>query len=206
MTGLFASLFWIAVGYLMGSCPTGYLLVKSLTGKDIREFGSGNIGATNVGRVLGKKWAVVTAVVDMLKGGLAVLLAMLLGVKSPFLLATVGFAGVIGHDYPLWLGFKGGKEVATTFGVFDCYDFFNPLPAILGGVSWFLIREISGYVSPASMLGLLLAVLLMPLFAMPTPYFYFGILLVALTVYRHKENIKRLLGGTENRVQRIFFK
>ena len=102
MTGLFASLFWIAVGYLMGSCPTGYLLVKSLTGKDIREFGSGNIGATNVGRVLGKKWAVVTAVVDMLKGGLAVLLAMSLGVKSPFLLATVGFAGVIGHDYPLW--------------------------------------------------------------------------------------------------------
>ena len=104
-------------------------------GKDIREFGSGNIGATNVGRVLGKKWAVVTAVVDILKGGLAVLLAMSLGVKSPFLLATVGFAGVIGHDYPLWLGFKGGKGVATTFGVFGCYDFFNPLPAILGGVS-----------------------------------------------------------------------
>lgn len=204
--GLMGVVCWMLFGYLLGSCPTGYLVVKVLIGEDIRHFGSGNIGATNVSRVLGKKWAIVTAIIDMLKGGVAVLIAMIAGVASPTLLAFIGFAGVIGHDYPVWLGFKGGKGVATSFGVLGCFDFFNPLPAIFGGITWFFLRETTGYVSVSSMLSLAVAALFMPIFSMPTPYYVVAILLVALTVWRHKENIHRLLAGSESKVSRILFK
>lgn len=204
--GFVAYICWMAFGYLLGSCPTGYVIVKLLIGEDIRNFGSGNIGATNVSRVLGKKWAVITAVVDMLKGGVAILIAMIAGVQSASLLAAIGFAGVLGHDYPAWLQFKGGKGVATTFGVFGCFDFFNPLPAIFGGLAWFLVREATGYVSISSMIALAIAALFMPIFSMPTPYYVVAILLVALTVWRHRENIHRLIAGTESKVSRILFK
>ena len=191
---------WIAIGYLLGSCPTGYLLVRLLTGIDIRTLGSCNIGATNVGRVLGKKWAIATAVFDMSKGGIAVLLATLAGVDSPLVLALTGGAAVIGHNYPVWLQFKGGKGVATTFGVLACFDFFNPWPALIGGIGWFLIMKSSRYVSLASMLSLFLASALMPFFNMPRPYYLTGGLLALLCVWRHRANIQRLLSGTESKV------
>lgn len=199
--GTFTAILWIAFGYLLGSCPTGYVLVKLFMGEDIRNFGSGNIGATNVSRVLGKKWAIITAVIDMLKGGVAVLLAMLFGVTSPAVLALVGVAGVLGHDYPVWIGFKGGKGVATTYGVFACYDFFNPFAAIFGGLAWFAVRELSGYVSAASMISLAAAVAVMPLLNMDRAYVLSGAFLVALTVWRHRENVRRLVAGTESRVK-----
>ena len=101
-------------GYLAGSCPTGFLVAKYVCGADIRSYGSGNIGATNVGRLMGKKWAVAVAIFDMLKGGLAVLVASCF-VSSHALLALTGVCAVLGHNYPVWLGFKGGKGVATTF-------------------------------------------------------------------------------------------
>ncbi|MDR0615891.1 MAG: glycerol-3-phosphate 1-O-acyltransferase PlsY [Synergistaceae bacterium] len=199
-----SAVMWFLFGYLMGSCPTGFILVKFMLGEDIRNFGSGNIGATNVGRVLGKRWAVFTAVTDMLKGGLAVLIAILAGQHSPQMLALIGFGGVLGHDYPLWLKFKGGKGVATTFGVFACYGFFNPMPAILGGLVWLLIRETTCLVSLASMLSLLVAALLMPVFKMDRAYYIAGLFMVVLTVWRHRENIKRIISGTENKVKRFF--
>jgi glycerol-3-phosphate acyltransferase PlsY len=195
---------WFLFGYIMGSCPTGFLIVKFVLGEDIRNFGSGNIGATNVGRVLGKKWAVATAVIDMLKGGLAVLIAMLSGLDSPSVLSLIGVGGVLGHDYPVWLKFNGGKGVATTFGVFACYDFFNPLPAIIGGLVWLVIREVTCIVSLSSMVSLLTAAILMPIFAMDRAYYFSALLLVALTVWRHRENIRRLISGTENKVKRFF--
>ena len=185
-------------GYLMGSCPTGYLLVKWQKRQDIREFGSGNIGATNVSRVLGRKWAVFTAVFDMSKGGVAVLIVMLLGATNPWIPAFTGLASIIGHDYPVWLNFRGGKGVATAFGVFGCYDFLNPLPAIIGGVVWFAVREKWGYVSLGSMTGLLVAALAMPAFRMDRAYYICALAAVALTVWRHRENIARLLAGTES--------
>ena len=110
------SVFWLVFGYLAGSCPTGYLAVKMLKGQDIRDYGSGNIGATNTGRVLGKKWAVAVAVFDMLKGGIAVLLASFF-TDNDVILALTGVFAVLGHNYPVWLGWRGGKGVATTFGV-----------------------------------------------------------------------------------------
>jgi glycerol-3-phosphate acyltransferase PlsY len=195
---------WFLFGYIMGSCPTGFLVVKFILGEDIRNFGSGNIGATNVGRVLGKKWAVVTAAIDMLKGGIAVLVAMLSGIDSSFVLSVIGVGGVLGHDYPVWLKFNGGKGVATTFGVFACYDFFNPLPAIIGGLVWLAVREVTRIVSLSSMVSLLAAAILMPIFAMDRTYYFSALLLVALTVWRHRENIRRIISGTENKVKRFF--
>lgn len=144
---------WICLGYLTGSCPTGYLVTRYLKGIDIRAFGSGNIGATNTGRLLGKKWAYFVAVVDMFKGGLVVLIASFFTDNS-FLLAAVGVSAVIGHNYPLWLKFRGGKGVATTFGVIGFFNFFNPWPAIVGGCFWCVILKQSKYVSIASMSSL----------------------------------------------------
>ncbi|MDR1651716.1 MAG: glycerol-3-phosphate 1-O-acyltransferase PlsY [Synergistaceae bacterium] len=195
---------WLLLGYLMGSFPTGYVLVKLLKGEDIRKLGSGNIGATNVSRVLGRYWAVFTAVTDMLKGGAAVLATLAFGHSDPALLASVGLFGVLGHDYPIWIGFRGGKGVATTFGVFGCYDFFNPLPALAGGVMWFLVREVSCMASLSSMTALAGTVAMMIFFSAPVPYRICGLILVLLSVWRHRENIKRIASGTENKLKPFF--
>ncbi|MDR0764357.1 MAG: glycerol-3-phosphate 1-O-acyltransferase PlsY [Synergistaceae bacterium] len=195
---------WATLGYLSGSCPTGYLLVRLLKGEDIREFGSGNIGATNVARVLGKKWALFTAIADMFKGGLAILLTMAMGYDDAALLSAVGAMSVIGHNFPVWIGFKGGKGVATSFGVIAFFDFFNPSAAILGGVVWFAAREISCMVSLASMAGLFAAAFCMPVFGMPRPYFFCGILLALFSVARHGGNIARVAAGHENKVKPFF--
>ena len=197
------AIFWIVFGYVAGSCPTGYVLVRALLGEDIRRYGSGNIGATNVSRVLGKKWGVFTAAFDMMKGGLAVLVATAFGVESPAVLSLIGGAAVVGHDYPVWLGFGGGKGVATTFGVFGCYDFFNPIPALVGGAAWFLVREKTRYVSLASIVGLSASALAMPIFMTGRSYYLSAILLTLLATWRHRENIKRLISGTESRVEPI---
>ena len=145
-------------GYLAGSCPTGFLVAKYVCGADIRAYGSGNIGAMNVGRLMGKKWAVAVAVFDMLKGGLAVLAASCF-VQQHALLALTGVCAVLGHNYPVWLGFKGGKGVATTFGVIAFFDFFTPWPAILGGLVWYAVMRFTKYVSVASLAGLFAAAL-----------------------------------------------
>lgn len=197
---------WIVFGYLLGSCPTGYVLVRIFRGEDIRHFGSGNIGATNVARVLGRKWSIFTAVFDMFKGGIAIVIAMAAGVADARLLALVGCASVIGHDYPVWIGFKGGKGVATTFGVLGCYHFFSPLPAILGGVVWFCVRELTGYVSIASILGLAAGTVLTYCWKMPLPYTYAAAFLTLLTIWRHRQNIERLAAGTENKTKPLFIK
>ena len=99
---------WVLAGYFFGSIPAGYLIIKILLGKDIRNLGSGNIGATNVSRFVGKGWGVGVALFDMAKGGLVVLAARLAGIQDPWILALSGFAGVCGHNFPLWLRFKGG--------------------------------------------------------------------------------------------------
>jgi glycerol-3-phosphate acyltransferase PlsY len=190
----------------MGSFPTGFVLVKAMRGEDIRHFGSGNIGATNVGRVLGKKWAVITALIDMLKGGAAVLLAMAFGVGGDVLPALIGSFSVIGHDYPVWIGFKGGKGVATTFGVVAFYNFFNPLPMIIGGIAWFAVREASRMASISSIVGVLVSALVLPICGAPVPYYASALFLAALTIWRHKDNIKRITAGTESKVKRILFK
>lgn len=190
---------WLLLGYLLGSCPTGLILVKLFNGQDIRQVGSGNIGATNVGRVLGKKWAVVTALVDIAKGGVAVLLASFVSL-SPALIALVGVSAVLGHNYPVWIGFKGGKGVATTFGVISCFDFFNPFPVLCAGIIWYGTMYWSRYVSLASIVSLFSIPLFMRLFDVPVEYQYSSIFLAVLSTWRHRSNVMRLLSGTESKI------
>lgn len=192
------SLIWLVLGYLAGSIPTGYLLAKRLKGVDIRKTGSGNVGATNAGRVLGKEWAIIIAAFDMLKGGIVVFIASRF-TSSPVTLALTGAMAVVGHSYPVWLNFKGGKGVATTFGVFAFFDFFTPYPALLGGLVWYLTLKKTKYVSAASMISLFSAAFLMPIFNMPRSYYVVALLLSALVTWRHKTNIVRILNGEEAR-------
>lgn len=192
------SLIWLALGYLLGSVPTGYIVAKTLKDVDIRTTGSGNIGATNAGRLLGKKWAIIIGLFDMLKGGIAVLAATFF-TADPLVLALTGAMSVIGHDYPVWIHFRGGKGVATTYGVFAFYDFFNPYPALLGCAVWYLALKKTKYVSLASMIGLFASALLMPVFNMPREYYIVGLLLAALAVWRHKSNISHILTGIEGK-------
>lgn len=187
---------FVLFGYLAGSCPTGFLAALWLRGTDIRTFGSGNTGAANAGRLLGKKWGVAVAVIDMLKGGAAVLIVSVF-TKSDVVLALVGIAAVIGHDYPVWLHWRGGKGVAATFGVIAFFDFFNPIPALLGGCVWYLILKKTKYVSLSSMLALFAVAASVPLFKMPFPYTAAALFLACMAVWRHRSNIVRIKNGTE---------
>jgi glycerol-3-phosphate acyltransferase PlsY len=185
---------WVIAGYLFGSIPSGYLAVRMLLGKDIRTLGSGNIGATNVTRFAGRKWGVAVALFDMAKGGLVVLAARLFGVQEPLVLALAGFAGVLGHNFPLWLNFKGGKGVATSFGVIF---FWNPVPALIGGVAWYLVMKLSKYVSVGSMVSLATVPVWFVLFKGPPAYIWTSAAMAALAVARHHTNILRLVKREE---------
>jgi glycerol-3-phosphate acyltransferase PlsY len=191
------ALVWIAAGYLLGSVPAGYLAVRMVLGKDIRTLGSGNIGATNVTRFLGRKWGVAVAVFDMAKGGTVLLAARVLGVQDPWILALAGFAGVCGHNFPVWLGFRGGKGVATSFGVIF---FWSPWPAISGGMAWYLLMRFTRYVSIASMISLITVPVWFLILGLPGAYFWVSSALALLAVVRHRKNIANLLDGSEGRV------
>lgn len=187
--------------YLLGSLPWGYVVVKLKKGVDIRKFGSGNIGATNVNRILGGKYAFLVLLLDIGKGTGGVLLGMELsrfgGVSSAFLSASSGFSSILGHCFPIFLKFRGGKGVATSAGAFL---FLTPLPLLLSfgvmaGVVWFF-----RYVS----LGSILSALSLPLFIFllkgKTPYFFFALVLSVLIIFTHRENILRLLKGEESKL------
>ena len=191
---------WVLAGYLAGSCPTGYLVVRLFRGSDIRSFGSGNIGATNVGRLMGKKWAVGVAAFDLFKGGIVVLAARLCGADDT-VQALSGLCAVLGHNFPLWLNFRGGKGVATTYGVVGFYDFFCPWAALLGGAVWFAVMKGTRYVSIASMAGLFAAACLTAAFGMPLPYTIAAFAMALLSVWRHRGNIQRIREGTELKVK-----
>lgn len=198
-------IFWIFLAYMAGSMPTGFIVAKIFAKRDIREFGSKNIGATNISRLMGKSWGIFVSLTDMLKGGLLVLLASSF-VNSDALLAVIGVASVLGHNYPVWLSFKGGKGVSTTFGVVAFYNFFNPLPALSAGVIWFCVMFLSGYVSLASIIAIASMAFFAWYFCMPLPYILAIIFLTILTILRHKENISRISNGTELKVNMRLFK
>ncbi len=184
----------VAGAYLLGSVPTGLLLAKA-AGVDIRAAGSGNIGATNVYRTLGRTVGVLTLVGDCLKGLLPVLAARYLGVTDAWI-AAAGLAAFLGHVYTIFLGFKGGKGVATALGVFLGV---SPL-AVLFAVAIFALlvwkwRYISlGSISAASAMPILVALLdRRPLLVGMT------VVVATLVIWKHRENIGRLRDGTENR-------
>lgn len=191
--------FWAIVAYLIGSIPTGYLIVKAKTGEDIRKVGSGSTGATNVKRVLGKKWFFTVMILDALKGALPVVLAYLFSknVLGIFPVIAAVFV-IIGHSKPLFLGFKGGKSVASGIGTIIALNWQVGL--ILAAV-WGVITYFTRYVSVGSIIALILSPILMWLFKAPVAYVAYCVVAAVYVTYLHRENIKRLLKGEENKVR-----
>ncbi|MBN1333969.1 MAG: glycerol-3-phosphate 1-O-acyltransferase PlsY [Synergistales bacterium] len=195
------SILLILLGYLLGSMPWGYLIFRLIKGDDIRNYGSGNIGATNVGRFLGKKWAVLVAVADMFKGSVGLIVAYISGVRDPWIISIIGIAAVLGHNFPVWLGFKGGKGVSTTYGVVIFY--FPPLSfvvAALGGITWFIVLKLSRYVSVASLLSLFSLPLWCFAFKLNPAYFLACLFLAVLSSWRHRSNLLNIRAGTERKI------
>lgn len=195
--------------YLLGAIPAGYLAGR-IAGIDIRKHGSGNIGATNVIRVLGKRYGYPVFAADFLKGLGAVKLSILIGTRmlpewsSPEIFGIIAaIFSVIGHSFPIWLNFAGGKGVATSAGAL-----FGLVPVItlMGGVIWLLIFWLTRYVSLAS-IGAAVALPLLILIKSwsqtgDRPLFYFSLFLAAIVIWRHRSNLSRLVRGTEPRFTR----
>lgn len=182
--------------YLLGGVPFGYLFVRFALGKDIRQMGSGNIGATNVHRSAGGKAGVIVLLLDILKAFVAVWFAGQVTNKNPLAIALAAAAVMVGHSFPVVLRFKGGKAVACCVGAFL---YIAPL-AVLAIVPVFvLIVAISKYISLASILSVLIFPLILVLVAHPAPPIVIASVFAALLIaYRHKANIQRIFAGNEN--------
>lgn len=187
-------------GYLFGGIPTGLLLVRAVKGVDIRRYGSGNIGTANVIRVAGPWVGAAVFVADFLKGLLPVLVAREL-TGLPVSEALAGLAAVCGHCWPVYLGFRGGRGVATGVGALAAVA---PLFALAGILTWALVVAVTRYASAASMAGLAVAVGLFTASTLAGHYRPPYLLLVlggaAVIIWRHRENIGRLLRGEERRL------
>ena len=203
---------WAIASYLIGSFPTGYVITKLFhkdangkrDGLDIRTIGSGAIGATNVGRAMGFGWARFTAVVDMLKGAFALLLAVHLvpTEEQNLIMAVAALAVVIGHNYPVWLKFKGGKGIATTYGtLFFIWPYQSFAVVLLCGAIWYVLMKLTRYVSVASMVSTVCISIGLAVLGAPKEFVIASALLGALCVFRHRTNIVRLMHGTENRLK-----
>jgi len=189
----------LLLAYLAGSIPFGVVVGKLFYHVDVREHGSGNVGTTNVFRVLGKKAGVAVLICDMLKGFIpAVTAAYLLREANPWLVIFIAAAPVVGHMYSVFLKGSGGKGVATGAGVVLA---LVPLAFAIIIVVWVLLILITRYVSLASLVATLLVPVLVFAFGDPLPYVIAGVLVTIVIFWAHRGNIRRLLTGTENRVK-----
>ncbi len=205
----------LILAYLLGSIPTGYLAGRLLKGIDIREEGSGSIGATNVLRTLGKAPAIVVLLIDVLKGFLAIaavnvaftrlpgwlyytkVLDVNLAHWQPWMITLAGLLALLGHSKPIWLNFKGGKSVATSIGVLLAMDWRIGLSTI----SVFALSiALSRIVSLSSIIGAISVTAFMIAFHQPLPYCLFAIAGGVYVIWLHRTNIQRLLAGTEPRL------
>jgi len=196
----------VLVGYLLGSIPTGYVVARA-KGVDIRSAGSGNIGATNVFRILGTPAGILVLLVDAAKGWIAVLIGMrmiwpwiapdVVTGTAEWLGVAAGVAAVLGHNYTFWLGFKGGKGIATSAGVLAG---LVPQALLVALGVWIAVVVLSRYVSLASILGAFVLPFAVWFWRYSTLMITITALLAAMAIYKHKSNIQRLLKGTENRV------
>lgn len=194
----------LVAAYLVGSIPTSYIFARALKGIDIRQHGSHNVGATNVARTVGKVPGLMALILDITKG--VVVVTVLTGYfygwagDIDFVLyrTLMALAAICGHIWTVFLGFKGGKGIATTLGVMFV---ITPAAMLSSGVVWLAVFIITGYVSLSS----IAMVMTCPIFAtiMGEPIFVvvFAILVCLITTYRHKSNITRLLKGTESKIR-----
>lgn len=187
---------FLALSYLFGSLPTGYLAYRLSERRDIRDFGSRNTGATNVMRLKGWKLAVPVAIVDVLKGFLPAFLALRL-FGDPRLALAASFLAVVGHCYPIFIRFRGGKGVATTVGAAAAA---GPVPLLFCAVVFVVVVGLTRYVS----LGSILAVTVFPILALVlgkgSGTVLWGVAIAFLVVFRHRGNIRRLLAGRESKL------
>lgn len=185
----------IVLAYLLGSIPSGLIVGKIFFGKDIREHGSGNLGGTNTFRTLGVKAGLVVSIADVLKGTLAAFLPIIFGADMPML--AVGVFAVIGHMYPVFAGFRGGKAVATSGGILLAYA---PLLFLFMLLFFFISLYITKYVSLSSMLTAI-ATFIYALFTRDLPLIAVVAVLAVFVIYRHRTNITRIRNKTEPKIK-----
>lgn len=185
------------ISYLIGSISFSYLIAKKIKKIDIRQHGSGNAGATNTLRVLGIWPAIIVLLLDVTKGIIAVVISRLFGL-DPWAVALSGLLAIIGHNWPVFYGFRGGKGVATTIGMFAILNF---IPALYAGIVAILLIVFTRYVS----LGSLIFIISTPILTYyighyPHSYTYIGLIVTLLSIFRHRTNISRLIHGKENKI------
>lgn len=194
----------IVVTYLIGAIPTAYIFGRLLKGIDIRQHGSGNVGATNAFRVLGKVPGTMVLMIDILKGIVPVTLAAsVFGFNSPLILVIIGVVAVAAHNWTVFLNFKGGKGIATSLGVLIGLTIQIPglRPVLLTVVGvWLVIFLLFGYVSLASLFAAVALPICMVAVRAPFAIIVMSIVLCLFVVFRHRSNITRLLQGKENRI------
>ena len=201
-----ATLIGLVLAYLLGSMPTGYLLGRILKGIDIREHGSGSIGATNVLRTMGKQAAIAVLLVDALKGVLAVvaigsfyrLVPGLLPIDwQPWLVTAAALAAIVGHSKSIWINFTGGKSVATGLGILLV---MNPIVALSALGVFGVVLALSRIVSLSSIAAAITVSVAFLVLKAPLPYLLFGGVAGIYVILRHRSNIERLLAGTEPQI------
>jgi len=199
----------IVLSYLLGSIPVGYILSRALKGIDVRRYGSGNFGATNVFRVINPAAGIAVLILDMLKGLIPVtlfadfVLGNLGAYDQNLTRLILGLAAVCGHNWTIFLNFKGGKGVAATAGVLLGLSFKIPSLGLIAGLClgiWVLAVLLTGFVSLGSIIASIALPVFMVVFNQPFNLLIFAIALCLFVVYRHKSNIRRLLRGEEKKI------
>ena len=194
------------IAYLIGSINFSIILSKKMAGFDVREKGSGNAGTTNMLRAVGKKAAAITLVCDILKGVVAILVAMFIGnvveeANKPLLVQIAGIAVILGHTFPIFFKFKGGKGVATSLGVLIMINWQIGLICLVFALILIVLTQMVS-------VGSIAAAILYPVLTLFIPenyivqgnYLIYSVILAVLVVFNHRENVKRLLNGTENKI------
>ena len=194
------------IAYLIGSVNFSVILSKKMAGFDLREKGSGNAGTTNVLRTVGKKAAIITLICDILKGVVAILIAMLVGKivqgsNGALLVQCAGVAVILGHTFPIFFKFKGGKGVATSLGVLIMSNWQIGLICLVFALILIALTQMVSVGSIAAAILYPVLTLFIPQnYIIPGNYLIYSVLLAIIIVFNHRENVKRLLKGTENRI------
>ena len=201
MEKIFEIIAVVISAYIIGSIPTGYIIVKAFTGQDIRTVGSGSTGATNVKRVMGKKWFFITLLLDAFKGALPVILASFFArtfTEIGLLPVIASVAVILGHSKSIFIKFTGGKSVASGVGTILALNWQVGL--IIAGI-WAVVTFTTKYVSVGSIIALALSPIIMWRFHAPIAYIYYCALGALYIIWLHRSNIQRLIKGEENKVR-----
>lgn len=195
---MFLKIIILIISYLIGSIPTAYLFGKYIKSIDIRKVGSGNVGATNVFRTIGKKYGIIVLLIDMLKGLIPILITKhIINIESEYFIIVVGLLAIAGHIWTVFLNFKGGKGVATSAGVFLG---LAPIPVVISLIIFGIAVYMTHYISAGSILASILLPFSVYHYYSFSPIFFFTIIITIFVIYKHKDNIKRIINQTENKI------